>query len=137
MARIQLDKGDMNFLDILLTSQPEGFGAVVTLKIPKGEGRSGIVLYREIAFGKDHAVAARFIEDMFGPPANQNRPQKPLNIFFRPVSDETVDLEVDWYDESGRIAFSRDMPRERVLKFRKILESVCRSISSRSACRKH
>ena len=51
MARLNLDKEGLAYFDLILSSNSDGCVANALLKIPKGYGRSGLVLYETFLLG--------------------------------------------------------------------------------------
>ncbi len=64
MARLSLDKEGGAFFDLKFSQRSEGFGAVAHLRVPKGVGRSSLVLHEDFFWGADTAECIAFVDGM-------------------------------------------------------------------------
>lgn len=132
MARLQLDQRGEAFFDLILSRREEGYGAIAHLRVPKGAGRSTLVLHEEFAWGEDPEECKRFIKRLGEGQGGQGitflRNDAAYFSFWR-RPDGTVLFEARCLTGCGEVLFRAEVGPADVERFHRKLEEVCGRIS--------
>ena len=131
MARLQLDQRGEAFFDLILSRHDEGYGAIAHLRVPKGAGRSSLVLHEEFAWGEDPEECRRFIARLDPRQGGQGitflRNDAAYFSFWR-RPDDTVLFEARCLTGCGEVLFRAEVGLDAVECFHRKLTEVCRRL---------
>ena len=138
MARLKFDQKGEGFFDLLLSDREEGYGAVVTLRVPKGPGRSSFVLYEEFVWGKSPGECREFVAKLDAKGGGQHiailKNDTAYFSFLRNPGGKLL-FEARCFTKSGEIAFRVDVGAASAELFHRNLEATCRKLAKNSARR--
>ena len=136
MARLQFDKKGEGFFDLMFSDREEGYGAVVTLRVPKGPGRSSFVFHEEFVWGKTPGECAEFVAKLSPDVGGQGvailRNDTAYFSFLRGPAGALL-FEARCFVGAGELTFRANVPSATAKLFHGKLEATCRKLAKNGA----
>ena len=126
MARLSLDKEGGAFFDLKISQRSEGFGAIAHLRVPKGVGRSSLVLHESFFWGTDTSECRAFIDGMNSKKGGVTflRNGSTFFSFWRKPSGQVL-FEARCFTGNGEIAYRMEVTSAELRCFYDKLKRIC------------
>lgn len=126
MARLVFDNEGSAFFDIKLSRREGGYGAIAHLKVPKGIGRSSLVLHEEF-FWREHPDECKaFIDGLAAGRRGVTILRNDCTFFsFWRKGSGRVLFEARSLIGPGEIAYRAEVSAEDVSRFHGMLDAIC------------
>lgn len=132
MARLNFDKDGEAFFDLVLSDRDEGFGAIAHLRVPKGMGRSSLVLHEEFNWGESPGECKSFIAKLNPQEGGQGiaflRNDASYFSFWR-RPDNSILFEARCFTGCGEISFRANVTADDVACFHRKLAEICEKMA--------
>ncbi len=116
MARLSLDKEGGAFFDLKISQRPEGFGAIAHLRVPKGVGRSSLVLHAEFPWDGNLSESLTFLHN------------DSVHFSFQRSSSGRVFFEARCFVGGGDIVYRAEVTSMEMRSFHDKLKLICEGI---------